>query len=142
MTLYKWTVVLSAVLFLACPEVERRPANDYLIPYQYRGWIAVEYSNANCTKALTNGRIIIVVRPSGRACTSSPFAPGEAVDRFFFVDGDHIRPLPTQIAVTRRVFSRCVVPSRDERRFETFYVADRGQSPAIPFNPCELPDFF
>ena len=55
-------------------------------PHGYRGWVTVEYEQPSCPPLSSDGiRMVVVVAPTGRACTSSPIQDGWHLTRYEYV---------------------------------------------------------
>ena len=82
-------VVVALLLFL---HVIRNKAMLYLIPGGYKGWIVVQFEDPTCPPLPREGTFLVVmVSPTGRACTSNSRPAGIDYVQFDYIYGDSRR---------------------------------------------------
>ncbi len=79
-------MTLVVVLSLAPGCERKRTPSVYEIPEGYRGWVTIDFGVPSCPPlSLRDGKYIVVIQASGKACTSSAPEYGYARDEFYFV---------------------------------------------------------
>jgi hypothetical protein len=81
--------VVHSLLALCCASCGFRPANKFLIPEGYEGWVEVHYSVPDQPDLLREGdNLLIKVPTSGKMSTRTPLVSGYADDKYYFVSAN------------------------------------------------------
>jgi hypothetical protein len=85
-------VVLAGAIALAVYTGELAGPISWRFPQGYRGWVIVQYENANCPPLNKDGIYLATpISASGRGCTSSPMPQGWRYNRYEYVNTDGTR---------------------------------------------------
>jgi hypothetical protein len=72
----------------------RRPAERFLIPSGYTGWVRVEFRKKGAPPLpIEDKRVLLKLDANGMLRTSSDPQPGHGNDEFFYYSGDRRAPL-------------------------------------------------
>jgi hypothetical protein len=120
------------LLFLVVTNCETRERVRYMLPKDFKGWARVEYANRRCSPLRTNGKYrVVTFSNNGVACTSDPFASGEAADEFVSGEGSTVRNLPRYVKIWHLTFWDCSF-----QQYESFFVGTEEEWKSAPREPA------
>jgi hypothetical protein len=123
----------------------RRPAERFLIPAGYSGWVHVDFRQKDAPPLpMEDGRLLLKVNAQGALQTSSDPQLGHGRDDFFYYTGDRSMPLSNAgVCKGGMVWQiETMVDDRTSTPFERFFVGTEGQyrhevDPTGREPPCE-----
>jgi hypothetical protein len=108
----------------------RRPAERFLIPAGYSGWVHVDFRQKDAPPLpMEDGRLLLKVNAQGALQTSSDPQLGHGRDDFFYYTGDRSMPLSNAgVCKGGMVWQiETMVDDRTSTPFERFFVGTEGQ---------------